>query len=111
LPVPREPLRLVGDPADPRLLGKLSGADRTEAMKIWAARRLEELRREGIRGFVFKSGSPSCGAGGLFALAFARRFPRLPAPQERALADRALLERFLDELARASWPSARRGGS
>ena len=57
LPVPREALRLEGDPADPRLVAVDTGVDHTAGMKAWANRRLDELEREGLCGFVFKSRS------------------------------------------------------
>ena len=38
LPIPREALRLVGDPADPRLVTSRSGVDHTAGMKSWAQR-------------------------------------------------------------------------
>ena len=43
LPVPREAMRLVGDPASPRLVTVRSGQDMTEQMRRYVARRLEEL--------------------------------------------------------------------
>src|SRR4029077_8816398 len=46
--VPREPIRLVGDPAAPRLLGVTSGADHTTRMNEFARRRAQELGRRGL---------------------------------------------------------------
>ncbi len=54
LPIPREPVRLVGDPASPRLIAPKSGADYTETMQAWAGKRLDELAAVGLCGFVFK---------------------------------------------------------
>ena len=115
LPIPRETLRLVGDPADPRLVTGVSGVDHTAGMKAWAARRLDALERQGLRGFVFKSRSPSCGvrqvnvytgegvvlsaAGvGIFARAFMERFPLLPVEDEGRLDDPAFRAGFIDRL-------------
>ncbi len=39
--VPREPIRLVGDAAAPRLMGVTSGTDHTERMHEFARRRVE----------------------------------------------------------------------
>ena len=39
--IPREPIRLVGDPAAPRLVADRRGKDHTEAMRTWAEARLE----------------------------------------------------------------------
>ncbi len=119
LPVPREALRLVGDPADPRLIAVRTGADHTAGMKAWAARRLDALGREDLCGFVFKSRSPSSGmrqvevyppggghptrAGvGLFARAFMERFPLLPCEDEERLHDPRLRARFIERLFMAS---------
>jgi len=60
-PVPREAMRLVGDPAHPRLVTTRTNVDHTERMAAWAQRRVAELEREGLCGFVFKSNSPSSG--------------------------------------------------
>ena len=43
LPVPREPLHLVGSLASPRLITIKTGIDHTEKMLQWAAKRLGEL--------------------------------------------------------------------
>lgn len=115
LPVPREALRLVGDPADPALVGSRSGVDHTAGLKAWAARRLDALAQEDLCGFVFKSRSPSSGlrgiavygrsggvfsnAGvGIFARAFVERFPRVPVEDDARLGDSALRARFIERL-------------
>ena len=61
LPIPREALRQVGDPLSPRLVEIRTGMDHTEGMTAWARRRVLELEKEGLCGFVFKSRSPSSG--------------------------------------------------
>ena len=38
LPVPRESMRLVGDPAEPRLMSNKSGTDHTDRMLEWCER-------------------------------------------------------------------------
>ena len=43
LPVPRESMRLVGNPDEPQLIAPKSGTDHTEAMVTWAQKRLERL--------------------------------------------------------------------
>jgi len=115
LPVPREALRLVGDPGDPRLVTSRSGVDHTAGMQAWAARRLDALEREDLCGFVFKSRSPSSGMRqvkvygqesgvpsatgvGIFARAFMERFPLLPVEDEGRLNDPALRECFIERL-------------
>ena len=61
LGVPRESMRLEGDPARPRLVTHASRRDLTDRMTAWAARRVEELAGEELCGFLFKSKSPSSG--------------------------------------------------
>jgi len=101
--VPREPIRLVGDPAAPRLMGVTSGTDHTERMSDFARRRVDELRRRELSGYILKRASPSCGlarvkvhAGdgppartgtGLFARALTAALPLLPVEEEGRLND------------------------
>lgn len=63
LGVPREPMHLEGDPAAPRLVTNETHIDRTVAMNEWARERVQELAGAGLRGFILKSRSPSCGLG------------------------------------------------
>lgn len=109
--VPREPIRLVGDAAAPRLLGVTSGTDHTERMDAFARRRVEELRRRELSGYILKRGSPSCGlervklyAGdgppartgtGLFARALTDALPLLPVEEEGRLNDAKLRDNFI----------------
>ncbi|MGE4551527.1 MAG: DUF523 domain-containing protein, partial [Desulfovibrionaceae bacterium] len=105
LPVPREAMRLVGDPAAPRLVTQKTGADHTARMAAWAAGRLEALAGLGLCGFVFKKDSPSSGMTrvkvypepggparpgvrqgvGVFARLFMARFPHLPVEDDGRL--------------------------
>jgi len=114
LGVPRESMRLVGDPAAPRLLGTRSGSDHTERMQRWAATRVRELEKDALYGFIFKSRSPSSGmagvkvyndkggpagkAPGLFARAFQAHFPVLPCEEEGRLNDPDLRENFIERV-------------
>ena len=110
--VPREPIRLVGDPAAPRLLGVTSGADHTTRMNEFARRRAQELGRRELSGYVLKRGSPSCGmervklypdddgpparAGvGLFARALMDALPLLPVEEEGRLNDARRRDNFI----------------
>jgi uncharacterized protein YbgA (DUF1722 family)/uncharacterized protein YbbK (DUF523 family) len=111
LGVPREPLRLVGDPAAPRLVTVRSGIDHTEAMRRWARERVAALRALDLDGYLFKSQSPSCGlarvrvyteAGvpsrsgpGLFARLLTEAWPDLVVEEEVRLRDPALREAFV----------------
>lgn len=114
LPVPREAMRLVGDPESPRLVTVHSGVDHTEGMRRWAGRKLDELAGEGLLGFIFKSKSPSCGmaavkvhspagtarkAGvGILAAAFMERFPLIPCEEDERLYDPVLRENFIERV-------------
>jgi uncharacterized protein YbgA (DUF1722 family) len=110
--VPREPIRLVGDPGAPRLLGVESGTDHTERMNAFARRRVQELARRGLSGYVLKRASPSCGmervklyAGdgappartgvGLFARELVAALPLLPVEEEGRLNDARLRDNFI----------------
>jgi uncharacterized protein YbgA (DUF1722 family)/uncharacterized protein YbbK (DUF523 family) len=114
LPIPRESLRLVGDPEAPRLVTLKSGQDHTERMQTWAKERLEQLAETRIYGFVFKKGSPSSGlyrvkvytengmpshvGTGIFAREVMKRFPLLPLEEEGRLHDMHLRENFFDRV-------------
>ena len=111
LGAPREPIRLVGDPRSPRLVGASSGRDLTEGMRAFADRRVAELAREGLSGYILKRASPSCGMervkvytadgrpGGVGSGLFARRlmdaFPFLPVEEEGRLTDPGLRDNFI----------------
>ena len=114
LGVPREPLRLVGDPENPRLVTSKSRVDITEKMTCWASRRTEELQVEDLCGFIFKSRSPSSGlyrvkvynekgcpvnqGTGLFARAFVEAFPLVPVEEDGRLSDDAIRENFIERI-------------
>ena len=111
LPIPRETMRLEGEPANPRLLTSKTKIDHTARMQSWAARRVWELEGEGLHGFIFKSRSPSSGMErvkvygegakitktgvGMFARAFMAHFPRLPVEEDGRLHDPTLRGNFI----------------
>lgn len=115
LHVPREAMRLVGDPEAPRLLGVHSGEDHTERLAVWAEARVAALAAEGLCGFVFKYGSPSSGMSrvkvyppgggapvlkgrGLFAARLMDAMALLPVEDEGRLNDEALRENFIERV-------------
>lgn len=127
LGVPRETLRLVGDPENPRLVTSRSNVDHTERMQQWAAARLAELATEDLCGFIFKKDSPSSGMArvkvytpkgmphktgvGLFARAFMQRFPLVPVEEEGRLHDPKLRENFIEQIfALKRWRDSLSGG-
>jgi uncharacterized protein YbgA (DUF1722 family)/uncharacterized protein YbbK (DUF523 family) len=114
LSIPREAMRLVGEPESPRLLTRSTLVDHTDRMMKWSAGRLRELEKQDLRGFVFKSRSPSSGmtgvkvydetgtrvrkGRGLFAGAFMDRFPVLPVEDDGRLHDPGLRENFIERV-------------
>jgi len=114
LSIPREAMRLVGDPGDPRLMTRKTLIDHTPRMKKWTAKRLRELEKEDLRGFICRSRSPSCGkagvkvydetgtqiqkGSGLFVKAFMERFPVLPVEEDERLRDSGLRENFIERI-------------
>lgn len=114
LGTPREAMRLVGDPAHPRLLTITSGRDYTRALEKMTTGRLVELGELDLSGYVFKRGSPSCGVervrvyteqgmpshsgAGIFARAFVKQFPLIPVEEEGRLCDAPLRENFIERV-------------
>ena len=114
LGIPREAMRLVGEIEEPRLMTIRSRKDYTDQMLSWAKRRVQELEREDLNGFIFKSDSPSSGMErvkvyndkgmpvkkgiGLFARAFMEHFPLLPVEDEGRLHDPKLRENFIEAI-------------
>ena len=127
LGVPREPIRLEGEPAAPRLVAANSRRDLTRAMTRFARARAAELARLDLVGYVFKKDSPSCGlervrvhgdggrsrrrGTGLFARAVMARLPLLPVEEEGRLRDASLRASFVARvLAYARWKAALAAG-
>lgn len=114
LPIPREAMRLVGSVEAPRLLGRQSGTDFTDKMKIWMDGKLESLAGAQLDGFIFKKMSPSSGMErvkvyspegmakkegvGIFARGFMERFPNLPVEEDGRLNDPVLRENFIQRI-------------
>ena len=120
LPVPRESMHLEGDLDAPRLVTSRTKQDMTEKMVNWARRRVNELEKEGLMGFIFKSDSPSSGMErvrvynekgmpakkgvGMFARIFMEHFPLLPVEEEGRLHDPKLRDNFIERIfALARW--------
>jgi uncharacterized protein YbgA (DUF1722 family)/uncharacterized protein YbbK (DUF523 family) len=126
LGVPREAMRLEGDPESPRLVTVQTKVDLTERMRRWAGQRVRELEKKDLCGFIFKSRSPSSGMErvkvynekgmpvkqgvGLFARAFKTHFPLLPVEDEGRLHDPRLRENFIESIfALKRWRGALQG--
>jgi uncharacterized protein YbgA (DUF1722 family)/uncharacterized protein YbbK (DUF523 family) len=114
LPIPRESMRLEGDPNSPRLVTTRTHKDHTAQMIKWAKKRVKQLEREDLCGFIFKSNSPSSGMErvkvynkkgmpekkgvGMFARIFMDHFPLVPAEEEGRLHDPILRENFIERI-------------
>ena len=114
LGTPREAMRLVGDPQNPRLVTIKSGTDHTRALETMTTNRLAGLKNLDLSGYVFKKGSPSCGIErvrtynkhgmlsrngvGLFARVFIEQFPLIPVEEEGRLCDPTLRENFIERV-------------
>jgi uncharacterized protein YbbK (DUF523 family) len=114
LGVPRKSMHLEGNPDSPRLNVTDTEEDLTDRMENWAQNRIIQLEQEHIRGFIFKSNSPSCGiktvnvfnrnslpsktATGIFAAMVIKHFPLLPTEDDKRLNDPSLLENFIERI-------------
>jgi uncharacterized protein YbgA (DUF1722 family)/uncharacterized protein YbbK (DUF523 family) len=112
--VPRESMRLVGDPENPRLITFKTKTDNTDQMLTWARKRVKELEKEDLHGFIFKSDSPSSGmirvkvytekgmpvkkGVGMFAREFMSHFPLIPAEDDGRLHDPNIRENFIERI-------------
>jgi len=114
LGIPRETMRLTGDIAKPLLITTGTKIDHTQKMENWARNKMTELASESLRGFIFKSRSPSCGMErvkvydanemfqevgvGILARIFREYFPLLPVADETRLQNQALRQDFLRQI-------------
>ena len=112
--IPRESFRLVGEPENLRLVTTRTNVDHTDRMHQWARKRVQELEKEELYGYIFKSGSPSSGMErvkvydrngvpakvgvGVFARIFMEHFPLLPVEEEGRLHDPKLRENFIERI-------------
>ena len=112
--VPREPIRLAGSPGSERLVGVHSERDWTAAMRRYSRRRVRQLERLDLSGYLLKKDSPSCGmqrvrvypargpasrtSVGAFARVLMAQLPLLPVEEEGRLNDPALRESFIERV-------------
>lgn len=120
LGIPRQPIRLVGDPAKPRAVGSVdSTLDVTHALHDYGASMA--ATHTDICGYIFMQKSPSCGlervkvyqdggrpaelsGRGIYAHAFCAAHPDLPAEEDGRLNDPVLRENFLTRVyAYSAW--------
>jgi uncharacterized protein YbgA (DUF1722 family)/uncharacterized protein YbbK (DUF523 family) len=109
--VPREAVRLAGQVSSPRMVGISSGEDWTERMLAYSRRRVEQIGKLKLDGYVLKSKSPSCGmervkiynpkgmatrdGRGLFAGVLIKGHPLIPVEEEGRLNDPHLRDNFI----------------
>lgn len=114
LGTPRETLRLIRQGGALRMITTRTAIDHTDGMNRWASKRLTELEKEDLSGYVLKKDSPSCGmervktygadgpatrnGRGLFAAALLARMPLLPVEEEGRLSDPTLRENFIERV-------------
>jgi uncharacterized protein YbgA (DUF1722 family)/uncharacterized protein YbbK (DUF523 family) len=114
LPIPREAMRLIGDPDAPHLRTIRTKIDHTDKMKAWGKKRLAELDKIDLCGYIFKSRSPSSGmarvkvydesgmpsrhGSGIWAKMFMDHYPYLPVEDEGRLHDPKLREMFIERI-------------
>jgi uncharacterized protein YbgA (DUF1722 family)/uncharacterized protein YbbK (DUF523 family) len=127
LGIPRPTIRLEGTAEDARLIEPTSGEDLTERMQVYSQRKVRELQRDDLDGYVLKRASPSCGMErvkvytkggmpekkgvGVYARVLLERWPHLPVEEEGRLNDAVLRENFVERLfAHHRWRGLVRSG-
>ena len=118
--IPRPTIRLVDEGDGMRLVAPKTGEDVTDQMQAYAKKRVKELMRDDLDGYVLKKGSPSCGLerirvykggspirrneSGLFVQELKQSWPGLPLEEEGRLNDPRLRENFIERVfARNRW--------
>ena len=118
--IPREPIRLVGDPDHPEAIGTVNPAiNVTRPLAEYGEQMAAELND--ICGYIFMQQSPSCGlervkvyhangapvnggGRGIYAQAFCARHPDLPVEEAGRLNDPVLRENFITRVfAYSAW--------
>lgn len=111
---PRETIRIVKD-GELQLRASKSNEDFTEKMRLFAISDMERIKNANLCGFIFKKGSPSCGAfrvkvytpegmplvektSGFYAAQVMKSLPWLPVEEEGRLNDARLFENFIQRV-------------
>jgi uncharacterized protein YbgA (DUF1722 family)/uncharacterized protein YbbK (DUF523 family) len=114
LGTPRDSIRLERRAGEVRLVMPKQDKDLTDSMRAFAERRVREIEKLELSGYVLKKDSPSCGmervrvydpqgvpaktGRGVFAEALMARLPRLPVEEEGRLGDPKLRENFVQRV-------------
>jgi len=113
LGTPRETIRVVRD-GDLQLRASRSNTDYSKAMRDFAKADMKRVADANLCGFIFKKGSPSCGAfrvkiynpqgmpqvektSGFYAAQVMESFPWMPVEEEGRLNDPPLFENFIQK--------------
>jgi uncharacterized protein YbgA (DUF1722 family)/uncharacterized protein YbbK (DUF523 family) len=111
--IPRPTIRLERRGEEIHLVDPKNGIDHTEAMRRYAERRVTDLEKLDLCGWILKKDSPSCGmervrvyakgaptrsGQGLFAEVLMARMPLLPVEEEGRLHDPQLRENFVERV-------------
>jgi len=127
LGIPRPTIRLEGTADDARLVEPTSGDDLTDKMWTYSERKVSDLQRIDLDGYVLKRASPSCGMErvkvygkggmpmkngvGVYARVLMERWPQLPVEEEGRLNDPVLRENFIERIfSRNRWRRLVRDG-
>jgi uncharacterized protein YbgA (DUF1722 family)/uncharacterized protein YbbK (DUF523 family) len=114
LGTPRETIRVVRD-GDLRLRTSRSNQDLSDKMRTFAQSDMDRIKDAKLSGFIFKKGSPSCGAyrvkvynpeghpqvektSGFYAAKIIETFPWLPIEEDGRLNDPRLFENFMQRV-------------
>lgn len=125
--IPREAIRLVGDPADPQAIGSVhSELNVTQALADYGTHMAAQM--DDICGYIFMQKSPSCGlervkvyqdngvpapggGRGIYAQAFCALHQNLPVEEDGRLNDPVLRENFITRVfAYADWQALLKNG-
>lgn len=124
LGAPRDPLRLYGDPQNPRALSiGTGGADVTDKLEAAGG---DFVRKSGICGFIGKGRSPSCGhksaevydneggltsqaGSGVFVNSISRTAPDMPVEEAESLCGKTAFDRFMERVVEYSSLHGERG--
>jgi uncharacterized protein YbbK (DUF523 family) len=112
--IPRESLRLEGDPVNPSVISHRTRRDLTKPLADASANIVSRLAKNDLHGFILKNNSPSCGLErvrvyndsgmlgrkgvGLFTQRLVSAMPLLPVEEEGRLKDSKLRENFVEKI-------------
>jgi uncharacterized protein YbgA (DUF1722 family)/uncharacterized protein YbbK (DUF523 family) len=127
LSIPRKPIRLVGTPSDPDVVGVDDASiNVTQELKLFGREKAQEL--SDLSGYIFIKGSPSCGlfrvkvyndkgfpqeemGRGVYAKVITDTYPLLPVEEAGRLMDPVLRENFITRVfAYSNWQAMKASG-